>query len=332
VLQHISAASLGLGNGAGMLCLILWAIFALGRNAFGVPADFNIERVVGPVMAIWFMLFVIPFFVFMPDGSPAGGTWRKAAADLFRDGTGQVRLVGTSRRFVAHITGLFREFPELMKYLLARIAFADALTTLLSLGGVYTTGVLQWSGLEIALYAVFGSLCAALGSFFGGVLDTRLGSRNAIAFELTLIIICVIMQLSITKDSMLFGLIPSGQPVWSGIPLGANTPPAFQSLSDVSYLFFIAVISGSIAACLTSSRYMLVAMAPKHRVAEFFGLYMLSATVTVWMGPLLNGVVTTVTRSQRWGMATVMILLVTGYVLFLTLKVERKPEGAPAAP
>jgi UMF1 family MFS transporter len=99
----------------------------------------------------------------------------------------------------------------------------------------------------------------------------------------------------------------------------------------VSYLFFIAIISGSIAACLTSSRYMLVAMAPQHRVAEFFGLYMLSATVTVWIGPLLNGVVTTVTHSQRWGMATVMILLLTGYVLFLTLRVERKPAGRPAA-
>jgi len=332
LLQHISAVSLGFGNGAGMLCLVLWLVFALGgRNALGVPADFNIERFVGPVMAIWFIVFVIPFFLLMPDGAPKGGSWIGAAKDLFRDDTGKVRITGTSRRFFAHIGGLFREFPEVMKYLLARIAFADALTTLLSLGGVYTTGVLQWTLPEIAIYAVYGSLFAALGSFFGGILDTKLGSRGAIALELTVIILCVVLQLSITKDTMLYGLIQnSDQAVWSGIPTGKDVPPAFASLSDVTYMILIAIISGSIAACLTSSRYMLVAMAPKHRVAEFFGLYMLSATATVWLGPLLNGIVTTVTHSQRWGMATVMILLVTGYVLFLTLKIEKKAEPEAA--
>lgn len=320
VLPHISGAGLGLGNGAGMLCLLLWAFLLLSRDKLGIPKDTQVERWVGPAMAVWLCVFVAPFFLFMPDGAPRGGTWLNAAKDLFRAEDGKVKIAGTTQRFVKHIGSLFKEFPEVMTYLVARIAFADALTTLLALGGVYTAGVLRWSPLEVGLYGIYGTFFAATGAFLGGVLDSKIGPRKAIAFELIVIIVTVIAMLSITSESIFFGLVPSSHAVWGS--------PYFASLSSVSYLGFVAIASLAMGACLSSSRYMLVAIAPAHRISEFFGLYALSATVTVWAGPLLVETVTAATRDQRWGMSTVLILLFIGFGLFVSLKVEPAKKAA----
>jgi UMF1 family MFS transporter len=318
VLNHISGAGLGLGNGAGALCLMIWAALLLSLGGLGIDADYPVQRFVGPAMAGWLCVFVIPFFLFMPDGHPPGGTWKKAAADLFRDETGQVKVAGTTKRFVAHIRGLFRDYPAAMWYLVARIAYADALTTLLAMAGVYTSGVLGWTQLEVGVYGIFGVAFAAIGAFTGGWLDQKFGPRRSIVLELSVILVVVVLMLSVTRDGLFFGAVKADVRLWDGM---------FGTLPSMVYMCLSAVVSASIGACLSSSRFMLVAIAPKHRISEFFGLYALSATVTVWMGPLLVDTVTRATHDQRWGMSTILILLVFGFTLFIRLKADPLTQG-----
>jgi nitrate/nitrite transporter NarK len=55
--------------------------------------------------------------------------------------------------------------------------------------------------------------------------------------------------------------------------------------------------------------------APKDRVAQYFGLFALTGRVTSFVGPLLIGVITAVTESQKAGMAVLVVFFVAGLAL-----------------
>ena len=58
-----------------------------------------------------------------------------------------------------------------------------------------------------------------------------------------------------------------------------------------------------------------------------FGLFALSGKATAFLGPFLVGTVTVAMDSQRWGMATIAVLLVVGGAILLTV---RPPDRLPA--
>jgi UMF1 family MFS transporter len=121
-------------------------------------------------------------------------------------------------------------------------------------------------------------------------------------------------QLSITQESLFFGAVQNYQ-VWDGL--------IFQSLSDIVYLSSISVVAVTATASISSSRSMLVHLAPPGRSGEFFGLYAIAGTVTVWAGPLLVEIFTTAFNSQRIGMASISMLFLAGLAVLTTVKMEK---------
>jgi UMF1 family MFS transporter len=61
---------------------------------------------------------------------------------------------------------------------------------------------------------------------------------------------------------------------------------------------------------------------------EFFGVYAMSGTATSFIGPLAIGVVTSISHSQRIGIASGIAFLVVGALLLLRVK---EPEIVVAA-
>ena len=66
----------------------------------------------------------------------------------------------------------------------------------------------------------------------------------------------------------------------------------------------------------------MIRLAPKDRIAQYFGLFALTGKVTSFIGPLLIGAVTAVTASQKAGMAVLVVFFVTGMVLLMMVKEE----------
>jgi UMF1 family MFS transporter len=56
-------------------------------------------------------------------------------------------------------------------------------------------------------------------------------------------------------------------------------------------------------------------LAPQDRIAQFFGLFALTGKVTSFVGPLLIGVITAITASQKAGMAVLVVFFVAGLAL-----------------
>ena len=307
-LPLVSGLGLAMGNAAGMVLLIAVAILST-NPPFGLTG-IDVTRLSAPTVGVWILIFMGTFFLMMPDVYKKGATWSGALKD-FRNPENRVQPI-------AWVKSRFQQHPNVMRYLVGRMIYADGIAAMLTIGGVYVSGVLEWDGAQLAVYGILASSFAVIGGFFGGVLDRLLGPKRALVLELSMAILIGIFQISITKDAILFGLIPAGHTVWEG--------GVFSTLSDLVYV--LAVIPGTIflVATISSSRYMLLHIAPPEKIGEFFGFYAMAGSVTVWLGPGSVALVTWLTNDQRAGFAPVVVLLITGLAIIMTVKADKTPE------
>ena len=328
-LPMISGMGLAMGNIAGVIMLV-GLMLAAEMSGWVQSQPGGIGPLSGPIVAIWLSVFIIPFFLFMPDRIGSLGSWKNGAMETFTPPNFKLRgspaglnyLWSAPINAALFIRDKFRESPNVMKFLLARMIYADGLAVLLTMGGVYVAGVLGWELTEVIIYGIAGSLIGALGGLVGGWLDGAFGPKRALIIELSAILILLLFQVSITPDAILFGLIPAGQVVWDGFGTGL-----FTRLSDVVYFLMIVPVAISIVACISSSRYMLVHISPPERIGEFFGFYAMAASVTVWIGPLVVSVMTTAFDDQRIGFSGVAILFLAGLLgIAFLVKADKTPE------
>ena len=78
--------------------------------------------------------------------------------------------------------------------------------------------------------------------------------------------------------------------------------PLFSGAAERAYLILGCLIGAAGGPLQAASRTLLIRLAPRDRIAQCFGLFALTGKVTSFIGPLLIGVVTAVTASQKAGM------------------------------
>ncbi len=313
-LSMISGLGLGLGNLAAVLIFVAIALLFILPGAIGWPFEqpqfgvdlstFDHARMTGPICAAWLATFSIPFFLNAKDPGLPGTSWRAAIV------TGSKAVLTTVREV--------RNYRQLAKFLIARMLYADGMAALLALSAVYVALFLEWGFLEMLSYAIFGSIFAFFGGIFGGWLDTKVGVKNALIIEIVGMVAAFSAQLSLTQDTLFFGAVQNYQ-VWDGL--------VFQTLSDLTYLALISVVAVTATASISSSRAMLVTLAPSGRSGEFFGLYAIAGTITVWMGPLLIEIFTTAFNDQRIGMASICLLFASGLAVLVFVRMPDRALG-----
>lgn len=315
-LPAVSGLGLALGNAAATVMFIaIVFLFAL-PDAIGWPASepfFGIDtsryehfRIAGPICGIWLFLSMWPFFFHARDTGTKGTPPVGAILD------GAKGVIRTVRKASQH--------REAFKFLIARTIYADGMFALLTIGAVYVSLFLGWGLIEVTVYAIWASAWAVAGGFFGGWLDQKVGPKNALAIELAGLVLILFVGLSVTRDSAFYGLVPNVQ-LWGA--------PIFSGSSDLIYLAQGALLAVFATANISSSRSMLVHVAPAHMRGEFFGLFAIAGTVTVWIGPLLIEQFTRVSGDQRIGMSAIALLFFLGLLVLLTVKSERpvRPGG-----
>jgi UMF1 family MFS transporter len=268
---------------------------------FGLDAaTYEGVRAVGPLTAMWFVLFALPMFLFTPD-APRQMAMRDAV------GVG----LGSLRETLRHI----RRYRNIVRYLIARMIYADGLVGLFAFGGVYATSTFDWGTTEFLLFGMLVVTAAIPGAFFGGRLDDLLGSKLVILGSLAILTVASIAALSITEDRILF-VIPVDPPT-AGDGL-------YASLGEQIYLFLgalIGIVSGPLQA---ASRTLIIALSPKERITQFVGLFALSGRLTAFAAALSVALVTSLFDSQRLGISTLVLFFVVGGLLML--RVDPRPE------
>ncbi len=172
--------------------------------------------------------------------------------------------------------------PTVARFLVAHMLAADGLTTLILFGGVYAAGTFGFDISEILLFAIALYVLAGVGAAGFGWLDDRIGSKAVIMIALSAIFVLV-AGLVVAQSKMHFWVLGTG--------LGLFIGPA-QS----------------------SSRSLMARLTPPEVSAEYFGLYSLAGKITVFAGPLLFGVMTSIGHSQRAGFAVILLFLAAGLI------------------
>ncbi len=299
---RISGSGWAFGYLGGVLALVVMLLlFQAGdsgltmaglRPVFGLdPATGADTRIVGPLTAIWFIIFMIPFFLFMRDNPQKQGT----SPSL---GTGLKDLVVT-------LKGL-PENPSLTAYLVSAMFYRDALNGMYTFGGIYALGVLGWSIMQIGIFGILAALSGAVFCWIGGRVDRRVGPKPVIVWCCVTLILTAGLILSLTPKSIM------------GIALADGS-----SVPDIAFYVAGALIGAAGGALQASSRSMMTFQANPERMTEAFGLYALSGKATAFLAPALIAIVSDVTQSQRLGIAPVVGLFMLG--LFLLIWV--KPKG-----
>ncbi len=275
-----------------------------GRTLFGFMPLFGLDpvthqgdRITGPLTAIWFIIFVSPMFLLTPD-YPA----RLPVREAVRTG-----LIGLRKTL--------RELPKqksMATFLLANMIYTDGLVSLFAFGGIYAAGTFGWHTLQIGTFGILLAIAGALGAWFGGKLDDRLGPKRVIAASMLVLLLAVISILFVDKDSIFFIKVAPPEP---GAPL-------FSGAAERAYLLLGCLIGAAGGPLQAAGRSLLIRLAPKDRIAQYFGLFALTGKVTSFIGPLMIGVITAYTGSQKAGMAVLVAFFVTGMALLLRVKVE----------
>lgn len=298
----ISGTGASIGYWGGVLALFVMLLFFFEADAgsgvtlLGQPPAFGLDpaaregtRIVGPFIAAWYLVFIIPFFLWVRE--PVTG----------RRGSFAQALSG----LVASVKGV-RHRPSLAAFLLGSMFYRDALGGLYAFGGIYARLVLDWSLTFIAVFGIIGAVTAAVFTYIGGVFDRRLGPKPVIVVSiLVLVAVCtIVVGMSRT---MIFG-----------VPL----PPG-SSLPDTLFLICGAAIGGAGGALYAASRSMMVRHANPDRPTEAFALFALAGRATAFMAPALIGIVSLLTENARLGIAPLIALFAIGLLLLVWVK----PEG-----
>ncbi|MCF6272740.1 MAG: MFS transporter [Rhodobacteraceae bacterium] len=295
---RLSGSGWALGYAGGVLILLVYLAFIstapgsdttligispiLGLDpALGEPA-----RASGPISALWFVVFAIPFFLFTPDS-------RSTAAR-------PVKKTGGLRETIAKI----RQYPQLWMFFLSSMLYRDGLVVLYSFGAIYSAGVLGWGSFELGIFGIAAAIAGALGAWGGGWVDGRRGPMPVVQFSITMLLLVSIAVLMITRESVLF------------FPVGPDS-----AAPDIAFFICGAVIGAAGGAMQASSRTLVVLFVDgKIPMTEAFGIYAMAGKATAFIGPILVGVVTFLTSSQRAGISPVVALFLFGILLLWAAK------------
>jgi UMF1 family MFS transporter len=316
-LGRLSGTGWAVGYAGGLVSLLLMAAFVLidektGRTVLGLEpliandASRPADRLVAPFCALWFAIFVLPFFLFTPDARKDMGEEKTS----FRDALGSL---GETIRNV-------RRYRNIALFLVAYLLFIDGLMAIFSFGGIYAVTVFGWQSLTLASFGLILAVAGGLGAFLGGFLDDRLGSKTVIVGALVMLMIACLGVISIDATHILFAVeVPAPEPGRS----------LFESTGEVAYIAFALLIGLASGPLQSASRSLLARMAPPEHISEFYGLFAFSGKVSAFAAPMTIGLVNSLTGSLRLGMATILLFLGVGLAVMLTVRTERaagKPD------
>ena len=299
---RISGSGWALGYVGGVLALIVMLVFLAedetGRTLVGWAPAFGLDpearegtRAVGPFAALWYAIFMVPFFVWVRPGPI-----RPASA--LPVGRAMAQLGDTLRRLP--------RTPGFAAYLGASMLYRDALNGLYTFGGIYAVGVLGWSITDVGVFGILAAITGAIFAWIGGRVDSARGPKPVI-------VACVVVLLAAT---LLVVTVQPGRVL--GIALAEGS-----ALPDVAFYMLGAVIGAAGGALQSSSRTMMTRQAHPERMTEGFGLYALAGKATAFLAPTLIGWVTLATGSQQMGILPVAGLFIAGLVLLAWVQ----PEG-----
>lgn len=176
-LGRVSGWGWGLGYVGGLAALVLCLVgFVQAPTPWfgvGTEAAANI-RATALLVALWYGVFCLPLFWFVPDLPSRGRGLASAARD------GLAALSKTIRQARRH--------ENIIRFLIARMFYIDGLGTLFAFGGIYAAGSFGMTLADVIKFGIALNVTAGLGAAAFAWMDDRLGAKPVIVVSLVAMI------------------------------------------------------------------------------------------------------------------------------------------------
>jgi MFS transporter, UMF1 family len=300
---RISGNGWAFGYVGGLIALVIMLTLLAenantGKTLIGIDPIFGLDaetregtRAVGPLTAIWYVIFMVPFFAFVKEPKQRKAPKGAVAAAL--------RNLGTTLKSLP-------KTPSLFAYLGSSMLYRDALNGMYFFGGIYASGVLGWSVTHIGIFGIISIISGALFAWLGGYADAIWGPKTVIRVCILILTLVAIVTVTISPTHVLWFTVPEG-----------------STLPDITFFVIGAAIGAAGGVIQSASRTMMVRQARPERMTEAFGLYALAGKATSFIAPTLIGIVTVISGSQQIGITPLVFLFLLGWVLLAWVK----PDG-----
>ena len=288
----------GIGVGVGYL----GSYIAVGIGLLFATMDYALYFT---IVAVAFLVFAIPCLVFVrergnPNPRPIFG-WQ-----MIRESTRQT--VETLRQ--GH------RYPGLLRFLLGRVFYTDAINTVIAFMSLYTANVAVSTGLgpseakaQAGMVMLSAISFAVVGGFVWGWVVDRIGPKRTLTIVLYLWMATFVLAASI-------GLL--------------RLP--------IVYLYVVASLAGiALGGVWSADRPYMLRLTPPDRVGEFYGLYGMVGRFSAITGPVLWAATTYIAvercgmselTGQGWAIITLLLMVVVSVVILRKVTDEQRDWDA----
>ncbi len=271
-LGRVSGWGWSFGYLGGMLTLGLSLYIATRAESSGLAAHDYVPWVM-LLTAVVFSVAAVPSFLFLRERSPAThrpaeGMWQRLH-NAWRDAG--------------------ENFPDFRRLLICGAFYQAGIAVVVTLAAVYASQAMGFTMAQTMLLVFTVNIAAAVGAFWFGHVQDRIGHKLALAITLVGWILMVLVAYLAVKPEIF----------WLAATLAGLCMGTSQS----------------------AGRAMVGAFAPPGRLAEFFSLWTFAIQLAAVVGPLFYGVVTWVSGGNHR-----LALLLTGSFFVLGLIVLAKVD------
>ena len=307
-LGKVSGSGWAWGYVGGLLALILMLLLlaegSTGKTLLGIDPIFGLDaatregtRSVGPLTAIWYIVFMIPFFLWVREPKKPGALGIRAA------------MAGAWPELKVTLRGLPRN-RSLFAFLGSSMLYRDALNGIYTFGGIYAAGVLGWSVVSVGVFGILAATTGAIFAWLGGKADSKYGPKPVIMLNVIVLGLVALAIAFVSRESVF------------GVAVGPES-----NLPDIAFYVLGAIIGAGGGSLQAASRTMMVRQGDAEKMTEGFGLYALSGKATAFLAPWSIAVATDITGSQQLGILPVAGLFLLGLILLLFVA----PDGGKRA-
>lgn len=248
-----------------------------------------------PISALFFLIFSLPLFIFIKD------TRKKVET------TESFIRIGFNRVWTT-ITHL-KNYKNLAWFLLAFFLYIEGVNTVIFFSGNYASTTLNFSISELIIFFIIVQSTAIAGAILFGILADSIGQKKTIVLSLLIWIFTVFVAYFTSSKEAIF--VQKLSQVFEVEP---------QQILIQSF-YIVGLLAGSVLGATQSvSRSLMAKLTPENRKTEFFGFFSFFNKSSAILGPLVFGMISFITGSQRISILSLVLFFVFGLIILRKVK------------